>query len=101
MMNAGNASLLLQTSPMGKSVLVISKTSSPYKGLLVPQWLSSCFSRWGGGRALHLKRSIAGSSVTVLEKVVPKCSKIVLVGGNRNRVRLGHFKESKLLNRIF
>ena len=50
---------------------------------------------------MHLKRSVAGSSVTVLEKVVPKCSKIVLVGGKRNRVRLGHFKESKLLNRIF
>lgn len=39
--------------------------------------LSSCFSRWGGGRALHLRCSTAGSSVTGLEKIIPKCSRIV------------------------
>lgn len=33
-MKVGNVSLLLQAAPMGKSVLVISKTSSPWKGAL-------------------------------------------------------------------
>lgn len=59
---------------MEKSVLVISKSSSPWKGGCV----SSCsyFSRWGGGRALHLKCSTAGNSVTGLEEIIPKCSRI-------------------------
>lgn len=50
---------------------------------------------------MHFKRSVAGNSVMVLEKTAPKGSKIAGGVWNRNRVRLGHFKETKLLNRIF
>lgn len=53
----------------------------------------------------HLKHSIAANSGTVLEKMVPKCSTTVFGGKKKtttnNRVRLGHFKDTELLNGIF
>lgn len=83
--------------PQGSNVLFLTPQ-------IPREQLSSCLSRWGCGRALHLKCSVAGTrGKKEKKKRVPTCSNIAWSGrkNTQRSMRLGYFTENKLLNRTF